>query len=233
MSDEVLHSVLKGLPEEETLTANQRFKRSYRTVGALAVFASVAVHFAAFQFFPNIQAADLGVVHDELAAIDLPPEVRIPPPPEAIVRPARPRVSESILDEDITIAATTFDENPASELAPPPPDVEVDPSEQPVYVDRDTEPRLLNGPEMIRLMDRLYPAILKEAGVGGDVLMWVWVDEQGNPGNARINRSSGRIQLDEVALAIAAQMRFEPAMLRDKPVGVWVAQPIAFSVGRN
>jgi len=232
MSDEVLHSVLKGQPEEETLTANQRFKRSYRTVGALAVFASVAVHFAVFQFFPNIQAADLSTVADELAAIELPPEVKIPPPPESIVRPARPQVSESVLDEDITIAATTFDENPVSELAPPPPDVEVDPSEQPVWVDRDTDPRLLNGPEMIRLMDRLYPKVLKEAGIGGDVLMWVWVDQWGKPGNAQINRSSGRTQLDEVALAIAAQMQFEPAMLLDKPVGVWVAQPISFSVGR-
>ena len=232
MSDEVLNSVPKGEPEEETLTANQQFKRSYRTVGALAVFASVAVHFAAFQFFPNIQAADLGFVADELAAIELPPEVKIPPPPESIVRPARPQVSESVLDEDITIAATTFDENPVSELAPPPPDVEVDPSEQPVYVDRDIDPRLLNGPEMIRLMDRLYPKVLKEAGIGGEVLMWVWVDKDGKPGNAQINRSSGRVQLDEVALAIAAQMRFEPAMLLDKPVGVWVAQPISFSVGR-
>ena len=232
MSDEVLNSVPKGEPEEETLTANQQFKRSYRTVGALAVFASVAVHFAAFQFFPNIQAADLGFVADELAAIELPPEVKIPPPPESIVRPARPQVSESVLDEDITIAATTFDENPVSELAPPPPDVEVDPSEQPVYVDRDIDPRLLNGPEMIRLMDRLYPKVLKEAGIGGEVLMWVWVDKEGKPGNAQINRSSGRVQLDEVALAIAAQMRFEPAMLLDKPVGVWVAQPISFSVGR-
>jgi TonB family protein len=232
MSDEVMFSVLKGQPEEETLTANQRFKDSYRFVGALAVFASVALHFAVFQFFPNIQAADLDFVADELAAIELPPEVRIPPPPEAIVRPARPRVADANLDEDITIAATTFAENPVSELAPPPPDVEVDPGEQPVYVDRDIEPRLLNGPEMIRLMDRLYPAILKEAGIGGEVLMWVWVNEDGRPGSAQINQSSGRIQLDEVALAIAAQMRFEPAMLRDKAIGVWVAQPISFSVGR-
>ena len=232
MSDQVLHSVLKGQPEEETLTANQRFKKSYRTIGALAVFASVAVHFAAFQFFPHIQATDFRFAVADLAAVELPPEVRIPPPPESIVRPARPQVSESVIDEDITIAATTFDENPVSELAPPPPDVEVDPSEQPVYVDRDIDPRLLNGEEMIRLMDRLYPKILKEAGIGGDVLMWVWVDEHGRPGNAQINRSSGRVQLDEVALAIAAQMRFEPAMLLDKPVGVWVAQPISFSVGR-
>lgn len=233
MSNEVLHSVLQDQPEDEAPTANQRFKKSYRTIGALAVFASVAVHYAAFQFFPNIHAADFTINPAELAAVELPPEVRIPPPPKAIVRPARPRVAETALDEDITIAATTFAENPASELAPPPPQVEIHPSEQPVYVDRDVEPRLLNGPEMIRLMDRLYPKSLKDAGIGGEVLMWVWVDEQGRPGSAQIQSSCGRFQLDELALAIAAEMRFEPAMLRDKPIGVWIAQPISFSVGRS
>ena len=65
MSDEVLHSVLKGLPEEAVLTANQRFKDSYRLVGALAVFASLAVHFVAFEYFPRIQAADFDFVPDK------------------------------------------------------------------------------------------------------------------------------------------------------------------------
>ncbi len=231
MSNEMLHSVVEGPPEEEGPTANQRFKDSYRLIGALTVFASVGIHVLAFEYFPHIQAADLSFIPAELAAVELPPEVRIPPPPQAIVRPARPRVSESVLDEDITIAATTFDENPASQLAPPPRNMEVDPSEQPVYVDRDIDPRLLNGPAMIRLMDRLYPKQLKEAGIGGDVVMWVWVDERGNPSKAQINRSSGYVLLDETALAMAAQMQFEPAMLLDKPVGVWIAQPISFSVG--
>lgn len=232
MPDEVLHSVLKGQPEEETLTANQRFKGSYRFFVATAILASVAVHFVAFEFFPKMQAADLGFVPDELAAIELPPEVRIPPPPEAIIRPARPRVSASILDEDITIAATTFEENPAAELAPPPPDVEVDPSEQPVYVDRDIEPRLLNGPEMLRLLAKYYPRVLKEAGIGGEITMWVWVDSEGNPTKAQINLSSGYPQLDDAALAIVERMEFSPAMLRDKAIGVWIAQPISFSVDK-
>jgi protein TonB len=219
-------------PQEESPSANQRFKDSYRLAGALALLTSLALHFAAFEFFPSMQAADFDLVADQLAAIELPPEVRIPPPPEAIARPARPVVSDMALDDDITIATTTFEDNPSSELAPPPPNVEVDPSEQPVYIERDTDPRLLNGQEMIRLMHRLYPPALREAGIGGEVLLWVWVDEEGRPGNAQVNRSSGREQLDEVALEMARQMEFSPAMLRDKPVGVWIAQPISFSVGR-
>lgn len=229
MPAEVLHSVLRGQPEEETPTANQRFKSSFRFFRATALLTSVGIHFLAFEFFPKMQAADLDFAPDELAAIELPPEVRIPPPPEAIVRPARPRVSEDILDEDITIASTTFDENPVSELAPPPPDVEADPSEQPVYVDRDIEPRLLNGPDMLRLLAKLYPRVLKEARIGGNVVLWVWVDAEGNPSRAQIYRSSGYGQLDDAALAIVERMKFSAAMLRDKPIGVWIAQPISFS----
>jgi protein TonB len=231
MVDE-LRTEVPGGPDEDSPSANQRFKDSYRLVAAVALFGSLAVHFAAFEFFPSMQAADFDFVPEQLAAVELPPEVRIPPPPEAIARPARPIVSDMALDEDITIATTTFEDNPASELAPPPPNVEVDPSEQPVYIERDTDPRLLNGQAMIRLMHRLYPPALREAGIGGEVLLWVWVDEEGRPGNAQINRSSGRDQLDEIALEMALQMEFSPAMLRDKPVGVWIAQPISFSVGR-
>lgn len=230
MTEDVQLSVLEGLPEKESPSANERFKNSYRLVGALAVFVSIAVHYVAFEYFPKIRAADFDLIPEVLAAVELPPEVKIPPPPRAIVRPARPRVSESVLDEDITIAATTFEENPASELAPPPPSREIDPSDHPVYVDRDTEPRLLNGPEMLRLLARLYPSALKQAGIGGEVMLWVWVDEGGNPTKSQISQSSGRDQLDDAALAIVSSMRFSPALLRDQPVGVWIAQPISFSV---
>jgi len=84
---------------------------------------------------------------------------------------------------------------------------------------------------MLRLLAELYPRPLKEAGIGGDVQMWVWVDSEGNPGKAQINKSSGYDLLDETALAIAQRMRFSPAMLRDTPIGVWIAQPISFSAG--
>lgn len=224
-------AVRAGAPEgDETASANDRFKRRWSGLVSLAVMASVAVHFAAFELFPQLRVADFDFAPDELAAIELPPEVRIPPPPAAIARPARPRVAAAVAEEDITISATTFEANPAATLAPPPPVAEVDPSDRPVYVDRDIEPRLLNGPELLRLLRELYPRSLREAGVGGEVIMWVYVDEEGDPARAQIQRSSGYERLDEAALNIASRMRFSPAMLRDLPVGVWIAQPISFSV---
>jgi hypothetical protein len=56
----------------------------------------------------------------ELTAIDLPPEIEIPPAPTSIARPAMPVIATGEIDEDITIAPTTFEGNPVSELPPPP-----------------------------------------------------------------------------------------------------------------
>ena len=41
---------------------------------------------------------------------------------------------------------------------------------------------------------------------------------------------SGFVQVDNAAQQIVDQMEFSPAMNRDKPVGVWVAQRIDFKV---
>jgi len=212
------------------LPANDRFKQSYSAVMYLGVIVATALHFAVFEWFPQLEAADLGVVSEELSAIELPPEVRIPPPPEQIARPATPRVAEADVSEDITIAPTTFEDNPVENLPPPP--AGADPEATPSYIARDVEPRLKNGRDIRRLLERLYPPMLKEAGIGGRVLLWVFVDEHGKAVRSQINTSSGYPALDNTAAQIVEQMEFSPAMNRDKPVGVWIAQPIDFSVTR-
>ncbi len=186
------------------------------------------VHFALFEWFPQLQAADLGLVSEELSAIELPPEVKIPPPPEQIARPATPRVAAAEVSEDITIAPTTFEDNPVETLPPPP--AGADPAATPSYIARDVEPRLTNGREIQQLLQRLYPPMLKEAGIGGRVLLWVFVDEVGRAVRSQVHTSSSYPALDNAAAQIVEQMEFSPAMNRDKPVGVWIAQPIDFSV---
>lgn len=212
------------------LPANDRFKQSYSALTYLGLILATALHFAVFEFFPQLEAADLGTVSEELSAIELPPEVKIPPPPEQIARPATPRVSAAEVNEDITIAPTTFEENPVENLPPPP--AGADPSATPSYIARDVEPRLRNGRDIQQLLERLYPPMLKEAGIGGRVLLWVFVDERGSAARSQVHTSSGYPALDNAAAQIVEQMEFSPAMNRDKPVGVWIAQPIDFSVSR-
>jgi TonB family protein len=58
----------------------------------------------------------------------------------------------------------------------------------------------------------------------------VFVDENGNPLKSQVQTSSGYPALDQAAAQVVQQMQFSPAMNRDKPVGVWVAQAVDFSV---
>ena len=54
------------------LPANDRFKQSYSALTYLGVILATAFHFAVFEFFPQLEAADLGSVSEELSAIELP-----------------------------------------------------------------------------------------------------------------------------------------------------------------
>ena len=102
------------------LNANEQFKRSSTNWTQIGLLIAVALHFGLFVFVRPFEAADLGMVAEEMTAISLPPEVRIPPPPEQIARPATPRVASVEISEDITIAPTTFETNPVENLPPPP-----------------------------------------------------------------------------------------------------------------
>ena len=178
-----------------------------------------------------MQAEDVSFTMDEMTAIELPPEVEIPPPPERIARPATPVISNTVIDEDITIALTTFEDNPVSELPPPP--VQggtVDLAAAPAFTPMTVRPQILNEPEIIREMTRQYPTILRDAGIGGTVVVYFFVDTNGRVGNREIFQSSGYDQFDQAALKVADVYEFRPAQNRDQIVPVWVQFPITFRV---
>ena len=78
-------------------------------------------------------------------------------------------------------------------------------------------------------MEREYPPLLRDAGVEGSAMVWLYIDEAGVVQNAQIFTSSGREVLDEAALRVGCVMRFNPAMNGDQIVPVWVSIPITFS----
>jgi len=208
------------------VTANERFKSRSEDWMAMGVVAAVVAHFALFALFPTLNAEDIDFTGDEIAVVELPPEVKIPPPPEQIARPATPRVSSVPLDEDITIARTSFESNPIENLPPPPAGAR--PSDVLSYIPRDVEPRLTNGSLIQRLLTQRYPSMLREAGISGTVVLYVYVNEQGEPEKSQVQTPSGYAQFDAAAASIADDMSFSPAMNRDKPVGVWILQKIEF-----
>lgn len=213
--------------EEQSAASGSR-NRYERTL-AVGMVLSVLVHFALFQYVPGFAASDLRGGISALTSVDLPPEVEIPPPPEQIARPATPKVAQVNVNEDITIAPTTFEANPTENLGPPP-TPKTDPSALPRFIPYDTPPRLLNGAYVEQLLRKVYPPTLRRAGVGGVVNLWLYVDEVGHVVKTVVKESSGYLALDQAAGQVAINMRFSAAKNRDKVTAVWVSQPITFSV---
>jgi protein TonB len=194
------------------------------------MIAATVVHFMLFQFWPTLTAEDVSFSSEELETIELPPEIEIPPPPEQIARPATPVIATAAVDEDITIAPTTFEENPVEDLPPPPAQETTDIASAPVFTPMTVRPEIKNRREVVQAMMRAYPPILKDAGIGGQALVWFFISEQGRVLDKRISKSSGHEQLDEAALEVASVYEFTPALNRDKVVKVWVQIPITFEV---
>ena len=210
------------------LTANDHFKRSSTNWTQIGLMVAVGLHFGLFVLVRPFEAADLGVVVDELEAVSFPPEVKIPPPPEAIARPATPRVASVEISEDITIAPTTFESVAVENLAPPP--AGASPADRPSFIPFDTDPILLNSGEVTRILEREYPRTLKDAGIGGSVELWLYVTEGGSVGNFEVKTSSGNPLLDEAAGKVVQAMKFTPAKNREKVTAVWVSQTVTFQV---
>lgn len=220
----------KGIP---TMSSADRDRRTYRRVLAAGLMISVAVHALFFELAPSFRLQPMdGIGSSEMVSLELPPEVEVPPPPAAVARPAMPRVSDAPdLSEDVTIAPTTFEANPVDRLPPPPtPSVESDAAERPRFIPYDTPPRLLNTREVERLLMRTYPPTLREAAVGGVVLLWIYVDAGGRVERSLVKESSGYAELDRAAERVAESMRFSPALNRDAATAVWVQQRVVFEV---
>jgi protein TonB len=211
-------------------TANDRFKDGFNNWFWGSIAAAAVLHFMIFAFWPEMATADTSYSAEELTAIELPPEIEIPPPPEQIARPATPVVGDAEIDEDITIASTSFEDNPIENLPPPPtaaPSEDI--SAAPRFTPFTVSPELRNRSEVQRALERNYPPLLRDSGIGGEALVWFFIDENGRVVKTQLNKSSGYDALDQAAIKVANVMQFSAALNRDKKVPVWVAIPIVFS----
>jgi len=214
--------------------ANDRLKNSFNTWFWGSLTAAAAIHFAALAFWPEMTAADISIVSTELEQVEIIQEFEIPPPPEQIARPAVPVLSTNInISDDITIADVTFSENPVSDLPPPPTGGGVTVSDQPTFTPFEVRPELRNRAAYGQALERRYPPMLKDAGIGGTVTLWVFINEDGRVENTRIVNSSGYEQLDRVAEDVMKEVaQFSPALNRDQRVPVWIQIPVTFQTTR-
>ena len=222
----------QSVPDSDVLggheIANDRFKRGFNDWFWLGLIAATLLHAGFFLVAPTFGVEPTAYGAEELESIDIPDEIEIPPPPEAIQRPATPVIAEATVDEDITIAPTTFEENPIENLPPPPSSDDGDLSAAPTFTPFSVAPKLQNGREIERALQRYYPPLLRDAGIGGTVNVWFFISEEGRVLKTQINESSGYDAFDQAALQVADLMSFTPAYNRDQKVPVWVALDVAF-----
>jgi TonB family protein len=211
-------------------TANDRFKRGFSDWFWMALIIATVLHAGLFLASPTFGTEDVSFSSDELTSVEIPDEIEIPPPPEAIARPATPVIAEASVDEDITIAPTTFDENPIENLPPPPSGDDADISAAPTFTPMTVRPQLKNTREIAQALQKFYPPLLRDAGIGGTVNMWFFIDENGRVVKTQLNETSGYDAFDEAAGKVANLMEFSPAYNRDQKVPVWVALDITFEV---
>ena len=100
----------------------------------------------------------------------------------------------------------------------------------PVFTPMTVRPEIRNRSEIQQALMREYPPSLRDAGIGGRVVVWYYVSETGQVLHTRLSESSGHAELDAAALTVAAVFRFTPAMNRDERVPVWIQLPITFAV---
>ena len=109
-------------------------------------------------------------------------------------------------------------------------DEEVDLSAAPAFTPMTVRPEIRNRSEVQAALMKEYPTILRDAGIGGTVIVWMFISEEGEVLNRRVSESSGHVALDQAALEVADVFRFTPALNRERTVPVWIQLPITFQV---
>ncbi len=167
----------------------------------------------------------LGKDRSAVAAAELPlPDIPIDvlPPPKTIQnkkppRPSRPAVAE--IDEEPEIAEDVdierlFSGEIDTEAAPPP----------------DEEPETFlpysKAPVLVKRVVPVYPPMAKRLGVSGTVYLKIFVNKKGRVEKAEVIKSNP--MLERAAIEAVMKFEFQPALQRDRKVGVWISIPVRF-----
>ena len=210
-------------------TANDLMKQRARAWLPRSLVLAVIVHAAVLSLTPELSVADMSAD----GAPDLlvvPPPVKLPLPPEPIERPAKPIVGSLDVKTDITVPVTRWDAYQPEQLAAPRETGTPNRETFERFVRSMVAPSLRNPEEVEHALMRHYPPVLRDAGIGGEVDVNLWLDEEGRVVRAEIARSSGYDALDAAALKVIDVMRLSPALNRGVPARVIVTLPVVFNV---
>ena len=148
-----------------------------------------------------------------------PPAAAIPVPvPDAEAPPEQTIMSQEELSASTPGVSTEGDGNQI--VVAPPAEDDTPKFGEYVYVEE--------LPEAVTRIPPQYPDLAREAGVDGTVQVQALVGKDGKVRDVRVTKSIP--MLDDAAKNAVRQWVFKPALSNNKPVAVWVAVPVKFSL---
>jgi protein TonB len=197
------------------------------------------VAFAVVNMINARQAENIPVVQMQISDLAAPPPLsEDTPPPQVAVAPAvapptaavpvpvpdaEAPPEQTIMSQEEIAAATPgiSTEGSGDQIVVAPPSEESMPSfGDYVYVEE--------LPEAVQRVAPVYPDLAREAGVDGTVLVQALVDKSGKVRDVKVQKSIP--MLDQAAIDAVKKWVFKPALSNNKPVAVWVAVPVKFSL---
>lgn len=199
-------------------------RRRYNKVFGICTAITFILHTAVAVIFPTFEASASNRQKKQLIIenVDIPEtrQIKRPPPPP---RPAVPIETESDdVPDDVTIESTDLDFDDALVDLPPPPPPGSEEEEEEILEFYMVEQK----PELVHSVAPVYPEIARKAGLTGKVFLKFLVDKTGRVSNVSVLR--GQEIFRQAAIDAILQFKFKAAQQNDKPVSVWMTQPISF-----
>jgi protein TonB len=89
---------------------------------------------------------------------------------------------------------------------------------------------ITSGVEYIQAPQPVYPAMSRKMGEQGKVILLVLINENGKPGQVKIQTSSGSARLDEAGRQAALRAVYKPYLEDGHAVAVYVIVPLNFQL---
>lgn len=214
------------------LTKNPKFdlKLKSRRIFEISVILSLSLLILAFKYFPEFEkdivkqvVTETGITVDDIPRT-VHEEKKLPPKMPNLIP-----VEENDDLIDIEIPDTEIEMGTIINSVPPPVDVKEEEEEEAwIFIPVQSPPEIIGGIGAV-LQNLEYPNLAKRAGIQGTVVIYAFVDKQGNVAKVEIAKDIGA-GCGEAAAKAVMMVKFKPGKQRTKPVKCRVAVPVRFKL---
>lgn len=215
----------------QTLALIQGANTSYLTSSRLSArsLALIAIaHLALLTLLSTLKAAPMTplsttLMIDVLEAVKPVPEIA-PPPASNKPAPHKTQPKNPPMSTPRQVLSTQGDAVRSSDVAQISEATHA--QESPVAAPTTSQPRF--DADYLKNPAPTYPPLSRRMHEEGNVVLRVWVDPTGRPGQIEVKTSSGSPRLDHAAQEAVWRWQFVPARHGSEVVGAWVLVPITF-----